>query len=334
MQIGSVRVETRLVPAPMAGVTDPAFRTVCRRLGAGYTYTEMISAKALCYQDRKTRTLLRPGPGEQPFAAQIFGSDPECMEEAAAKAAEISGADVIDVNMGCPVGKIAANGDGSALMRDPSRAAAILHAVIRGAGRPVTVKIRKGWDRGSANAVEFSRMLEGEGAAAVAVHGRTRTQMYAGAADWDVIRRVKEAVSIPVIANGDVFSEEDAVRILAVTGADAVMIGRGAFGDPWIFRRAAAALEGLPVPPDPPMWEKLDLIEEQIVLAAEFRGEKVACLEARRHLGWYLKGFPGAGRYREKITRLETLEDVRGVLHRLQEDLRQREEERGRHRDS
>ena len=218
MEIGTVKVASRLALAPMAGVTDLGFRTVCRALGCGYTVTEMVSAKALCYQDKKSVPLLKLGEGEHPAAAQIFGSDPKCMEEAAAIAGEVSGAEIIDINMGCPVPKVANSGDGSGLMRTPELAVRVAEAVIRGAGgRPVTVKMRLGWDKGSINCVEFARAMEEAGVSAVAVHGRTRAQQYAGTANWDQIRAVKEALSIPVLANGDVFSPRDAVRILQYT---------------------------------------------------------------------------------------------------------------------
>ena len=322
MQIGGVTIKSGLALAPMAGVTDAAFREVCSRLGAELTCTEMVSSKALCYQDKKSRVLLRPFPDEHPLQAQIFGSDPVCMAEAAQIALEASGADIIDINMGCPVGKIVNNGDGSALMRDPEKAARVAEAVVKAVSVPVTVKMRRGWDKGSLNAPELARLLESVGVAAVTVHGRTRVQMYSGQADWGAIREVKEAVHIPVIANGDVFSAEDAVRILRQTGADGVMIGRGCFGDPWLFEQARAALAGEPVPARPPLAERCGVLVRQIERSAEFRGEKVALLEARRHYCWYLKGVKYANYYKEQINRMETLEDLYRVTAGVKRDLR------------
>ena len=256
VSIGGIEIKTPLALAPMAGVTDVAFRTICREQGAGLTCTEMVSSKALCFQDKKSIPLLKLGDGEHPAAAQIFGSDPVCMQEAAAIAHQVSGADFIDINMGCPVPKVANSGDGSGLMRNPDLAVKVMEAVVRGAGCPVTVKFRLGWDKGSINCVEFAQAMEEAGVAAVAVHGRTKVQMYAGRANWDYIRAVKEAVNIPVIANGDVFEPEDAPHILRYTGADMAMIGRGCFGNPWIFQRAQAALEGRDIPPLPPLAER------------------------------------------------------------------------------
>lgn len=319
--IGEITIETPLALAPMAGVTDAAFRTLCREQGAGLTCTEMVSAKALCYQDRKSIPLLKLGEGEHPAAAQIFGSDPKCMEEAAAIAHEVSGADIIDINMGCPVPKVANSGDGSGLMRDPDRAVRVAEAVIRGAGCPVTAKFRLGWDKSCINCVEFAQALEQAGVAAVTVHGRTRKQMYAGAANWDYIGRVKRAVKIPVIANGDVFRPEDAPRILKHTGADMAMVGRGAFGNPWFFAQCKAALEGRPVPPMPPLSERCDAAVRQFELSAEQKGEKIACLEARRHYVWYLRGVPHAGYYKQQIVRITTLADVHKVTEDIKRDL-------------
>ena len=321
VNIGGILIETPLALAPMAGVTDASFRAICREQGAGLTCTEMVSAKALCFQDKKSVPLLKLGEGEHPAAAQIFGSDPVCMEEGAAIAAEISGADIIDINMGCPVPKVANSGDGSGLMRDPDKAVRVAEAVIRGAKRPVAVKFRLGWDKGSINCVEFAKAMEQAGAAAVAVHGRTRNQMYAGTANWDYIRAVKEAVHIPVIANGDVFQPEDAPRILRYTGADMAMIGRGVFGNPWLFAQCKAALEGKPIPPMPPLAQRCDTAVGQFEQSAAIKGEKIACLEARRHYAWYLKGVPHAGFYKEQIVKITTLEDVYRVTKGIKRDL-------------
>ena len=327
MYIGKIKIETPLALAPMAGVTDLAFRTICRELGAGYTVTEMVSAKALCYQDKKTLPLLDLGEGEHPAAVQLFGCEEEAMERGAAKAAEYSGADILDINMGCPVPKICNNGEGSGLARDPEKAAKVAAAVIRGAGgKPVTAKIRLGWDKGHLNYLELAKRLQDVGVAAIAVHGRTKTQMYGGKADWNAIREVKEALTIPVIANGDVFSPKDAVDIMKRTGCDMVMVGRGVFGNPWLLQQCAAALKGEPIPPRPPLAQRCDTVVRQIELAAEHKGERIACLEARKHYAWYLKGIPYANYYKEQICRAETLDQIYEITKGIKRDLKDPEE--------
>ncbi len=322
MNIQNVTIPGKLSLGPMAGVTDAAFREVCRAQGAALTCTEMVSAKALTYNDKKTKDLLYIPEGEHPTAAQLFGHEPDVMAQAARIALEQSGADIIDINMGCPVGKIVKAGDGSALMKTPELAGEIIAAVAAAVPVPVTVKFRKGWDGGSVNAVEFAKICETAGASAIAVHGRTRVQMYAGKADWDIIRDVKQAVSIPVIANGDVFSGEDAAHILRYTGADMAMIGRGCFGDPWLFARCKAALDGLPEPELPSLAERMDTAFTQVRRGAELRGERLACIESRKHLAWYLKGVPHASYYKQRMVSVETLHDLDLVIREIKLELR------------
>ena len=314
LQIGSVRIEGRTALAPMAGVTDHAYRLICRRCGAPYAVTEMVSAKGLLYGDRKTKELL-DCRDETPVAAQIFGGDPEDIRRAAPLAIALSGAQILDLNMGCPMPKVTSNGEGSALMRDPDRAAAIIRAAIETAGVPVTVKFRLGWD--SFTADEFARVCEAAGAAALCVHGRTREQYYAGRADWDGIARVVRAVSIPVMASGDVFEPQDAVRILAHTGAALCMIGRGSYGNPWLFARAEAALRGEPVPPLPTVPERLALAREHMALAVAEKGERRAVMESRHHVAWYCKGLPGAAALRGRISRLSTAGEMYALLDEM-----------------
>ena len=320
--IGTVEIRGAFALAPMAGVTDFAFRKLCREHGAALTVSEMISARALCYHDAKTKELLYMPSGEHPSSVQIFGHEPEIMAEAAPMALELSGADIVDINMGCPVGKVVKSGDGSALMRDPELAGRIVEAVVKAVSVPVTVKFRKGFDGGHVNAVEFAKICESAGASALAIHGRTRAQMYAGRADWDIIRDAAAAVKIPVIANGDVFTGEDAVHILRYTGCPMAMIGRGCFGDPWLFERANAALAGKEIPSLPPLGARLDEAVGQIELLASVRGERAACLEARHHLPWYLRGVPYSAGYRAALTYVETLADIRRIVKEMKRDLK------------
>ena len=321
MLIGNVVIDSKLSLAPMAGVTDVAFRQICAEMGAGLTCTELVSSKALCYKDKKTFSLLQQFPGEHPAAVQIFGNDPVCMAEAAQLAIEYTGADILDINMGCPMGKIVNNGDGAALMKDPEKAGRIVEAVVKAVQVPVTAKFRRGWDMGSCNCVEFAKTLERAGVSAVAVHGRTRAQVYGGNADWNCIREVKEAVKVPVIANGDIWEAKDVLRILQHTKADMAMIGRGCFGNPWIFQQAKALLEGNPLPELPPLAERCDVAVRQFELAAQAKGERVAILEARKHYCWYLKGVSHSGYYKEQIVQMNTLEDVYRVTKGIKRDL-------------
>lgn len=321
MKIGSLETNGLTVLAPMAGVTDYAFRTVCAELGAAVTVTEMVSSRALVYQDKKSVGLLKKTPLGL-CGAQIFGNDPEIMAQAARLALDRSGCDFIDLNMGCPMPKIVNNGDGCALMKNPALAGQIVRAVCGAVDVPVTVKTRIGWDRGSVNVVELAKVLEDSGAAAIAVHGRTRSMLYSGTADWDTIRAVKQAVSIPVIANGDVFGPEEAVRCRRRTGAGLFMIGRSAFGNPWVFQQVEAALAGAPVPDLPPLSSRVDTALRQFELARADKGEHIACLEARKHFAWYLRGVAHSNYYKEKISAISTMEDIYRIAAGIKRDLK------------
>lgn len=311
--IGNVTIPNPVIAAPMSGVTDKVFRLLAREAGCGLAFTEMVSDKALLYGSPRTLVLLdRRGEGGM-LAVQLFGSEPACMAEAAALA-ERAGANIVDINMGCPAPQVVRSGAGAALMRDPELAAKIVAQVAERVRVPVTVKMRKGWDSKSVNAVELARLLEAAGAAAVTVHGRTREQFYSGTADWGIIRQVKEAVSIPVIGNGDVKSPQDAKRMLEETGCDGVMIGRASLGNPWIFSRTLHYLATGELLPEPTWEERIKTALRHCELLVELKGERVGVLEMRKHAAWYLKGAPFAARWRERIHRATTVEKLKRIL--------------------
>ncbi len=313
LKIGNITLDNNIILAPMAGVSDLPFRLLCREQGAGLVCMEMISAKAIYYHNRNTESLLEIHPGEMPVSLQLFGSDPGVLSEMAKRIEELPFA-FLDFNMGCPVPKVVNNGEGSALMRDPCLVEEILTALVKAVKKPVTVKIRKGFDEAHVNAVEIARIAEGCGVAAVAVHGRTREQYYSGRADWDVIGEVKAGVHIPVIGNGDVDSPEKAAELLRWTGCDGVMIGRASRGNPWIFREVKSYLETGDIPPRPSCAEKKGMILRHAQLLFQYKGEYTAVREMRKHLSWYTAGMPHSARFRQTINAMESMEELcRGV---------------------
>ena len=320
MHIGNLQVNNPIFLGPMAGVTDWAFRTICAEHGANVTVTEMVSSRALVYKDQKSAKLLRKNEGSL-CGAQIFGNDPAIMAEAAVLALEISGCDFLDINMGCPMPKIANSGDGCGLMRTPELAGQILSKVKQAVNVPVTVKCRLGWDKGSINVLDFTKRMEDNGADLVAVHGRTRAMLYSGVADWDMITKVKKNLSIPVIANGDIINGETAVKCLKRTGADGVMIGRASFGDPWVFTEVKTALEGNPIPERLPLKDRIAVAVRQFELSEQDHGEHIACLEARKHFAWYLRGVRNASFYKNQISSMNTMEDIYRIAKEIVRDL-------------
>lgn len=316
MKIGNVEIKGYAALAPMAGVADTAFRTVCRRFGACYVVGEMASSKGLCMSDRKTAELLAVSEAERPMAVQIFGDDPQIMAEAA-KIAQQFGPDIIDINMGCPAPKVAMNGGGSALLKNPQLAGRIIEQVVKAVDIPVTVKIRKGWDDNSVNAVEVARIAEQSGAAAITVHGRTREQMYRPPADLEIIKKVKQAVKIPVIGNGDIFTPEAAKRMYDETGVDLVMVGRGALGSPWIFSQINQYMETGSYSPAPDVEKRMEIMLEHVRLICENKGEYRGMKEARKHAAWYMKGLEGASALRNEAGRLSRFEDIEILANKV-----------------
>ncbi|MGE5508430.1 MAG: tRNA dihydrouridine synthase DusB [Chitinophagales bacterium] len=329
---GGLTLQNRVVMGPMAGITDLPFRLLAREMGVGLVYTEMISAMALVYENARTRAMLRLDEAEGPVAVQLFGREPEVMARAAAlvlAAPEVAPGGrrrlaALDLNAGCPTPKIVRNGEGSALMRDPARLGEVVQALVAVAGPagvPVTVKLRAGWDEAHRNAVECARVAEAAGAAMIAVHGRTREQFYRGKADWGVVRAVREAVAVPVTGNGDVTSAADAVALREQTGCAAVMIARGALGNPWLLRQAVAALAGEPIPPSPPVRERLDFLLRHLALQVAYLGEEHGVREMRKHVAWYLKGLPGATAVKLAAQAATTHEEVRALLERYRDQV-------------
>ena len=316
MNIKNVEFNSIAFLAPMAGMADMAFRELCADYGAGYTVTEMVSSKGLTMGDKKSAMLLTLGEREGKAGAQIFGDNPEIMAEAAVKCLEFK-PDIIDINMGCPAPKVAMNGGGASLMKNPRLAGEIVKAVSQAVDIPVTAKIRKGWDDNSVNAVELAKILEENGAAAIAVHGRTRMQMYSGTVDYDIIRKVKEAVSIPVIGNGDITDVQSAAIMLEKTGCDAIMIGRGALGNPWIFQQINAYLNECRVIPEPSLTEKMTVMLDHIKKIIEYKGEYTGIREARHHAGYYTKGLRGGAKFRAEMGSLESFEQLEEITYRI-----------------
>ncbi len=320
MKLGNLEIETPLVLAPMAGVTDWAFRSICAEMGANITVTEMVSSRALVYKDKKSAALLKKTPMGI-CGAQIFGNDPAVMAEGARLALEISGCDFLDINMGCPMPKIANSGDGCGLMRTPELAEAIVRAVSLAVDVPVTVKCRLGWDKGSINVLDFTKRMEQSGAAMIAIHGRTRSMLYTGVADWDTIRKAKEQLSVPVIANGDIVDAPSALKCLHWTKADGLMIGRASFGDPWLFQQVRTAMEGRDIPERPCLQDRVATAVRQFELAKADKGEHIACLEARKHFAWYLRGVSHSAYYKNQISSIATMEDIYAIAAGICRDL-------------
>ncbi|MCC0663260.1 tRNA dihydrouridine synthase DusB [Clostridioides sp. ZZV15-6597] len=319
MKVGNLELKNKVFLSPMAGVTDLPFRLICKEQECGLLYTEMINGKALCYDDENTKKMLKIEKEEHPVAVQIFGSEPDFMGRAAEIMNEYPN-EILDINMGCPAPKVVKNGDGSALMKNPKLAEQVLKAVVKNSKKPVTLKIRKGWDDNNINAVEIAKMAEACGINALAIHGRTREQYYTGKADWDIIADIKKNLNIPVIGNGDVFTIEDSINMLDKTGCDAIMIGRGAQGNPWIFKRINHYMNTGEILPEPTLNEKISTAIKHLKLAVEEHGEYVAVREMRKHIAWYLKGLRNSARLRDEINKIEDYQEVVSKLEYYMED--------------
>ena len=313
MKIGNLELENNVFLAPMAGVTDLPFRILCKEMGCGLVYSEMVSAKGILYDNKNTTELLEIDPKERPVAVQLFGSDPEILG-AMAKKIEQYPIDIIDVNMGCPAPKIVKNGEGSCLMKTPELVGRIVKSLVESQSKPVTIKFRKGFDDDHINAVEIAKIAEANGASAVAVHGRTREQYYSGKADWDIIKQVKDAVNIPVIGNGDVFTPQDAKNLLEHTGCDAIMVGRGAQGNPWIFKRILHYLKTGELLPEPTAEERVEKALRHAQMLIDYKGEYIGVREMRKHMAWYMKGMPGAAELRGKLNYAENRAELEALL--------------------
>ena len=320
MKIGNIETKNNVFLAPMAGVTDLVFRVICKEMDCGMVYSEMVSAKGVQHNNKNTKELLKVDERERPVAMQMFGSDPEIMAEMARKLNEYEDIDILDINMGCPAPKIVKNGEGSALTLNPKLVGEIISAVSKASEKPVTVKFRKGFDDQHLNALEIGKIAEESGAKAVTIHGRTREQYYAGKADWDIIKALKEEIkTIPVIGNGDIFTPEDAKNMLEYTGCDAVMIGRGSQGNPFIFKRTVEYLENGILLPEPTWEDRLDIAEKHMDMLADYKGEVIGIREMRKHLGWYIKGLPHSAEMRVTINATSGRENMRDVLNYMRE---------------
>lgn len=322
MKIGNVNTQNNVFLAPMAGITDKVFRILCKEMGCGLVYSEMVSAKGIFHNSTNTKKLLKVDEAEKPTAVQLFGSDPEIMGQMAQKLNEYKDIAMLDINMGCPAPKIVKNGEGSALMLNPTLAGKVINAVVKASNRPVTVKFRKGFNDENINAVEMGKIAEANGAAAITVHGRTREQYYSGKADWDIIKQVKESVNIPVIGNGDIFSPVDAKNMFEYTGCDGIMIGRGAQGNPWIFKNVIHYLEKGELLPEPTWEERLDMAVRHLKMLVEYKGEVIGVREMRKHLGWYIKGLPHSAEMRVLINSTSGLEPMEQVINNMKERIK------------